>query len=324
MGFVHLRAVPSGQTAKDARRRLKQEIQAAGARFCELLEAKLEAGLPSSPEELLNLEREVHQQIARDCIDPVIAEVIQAAHDSVEVADQAELLLDARPYLRLQDSGQTVGVTLLGGSTVRIHSPYFLDRCPRPGRRRKRGRRGKPGNGLYPGLAVLGIHYRVSPALASEVARLTVMSTTQEAVETLALRGIKIDRKKALALTGRLAQRGLEYRQWLQEQVSQNPGGPGCLKGKRLAMGTDGGRVRLRYRTRGPRRKSGHRGFKADWKEPKVLIVYEIDAVGNKVKRGLLRYDATLGDADAAFKILVAMLKELGAYEALEWVIIGD
>jgi hypothetical protein len=325
MGFGPLRPVPSSQTARNARKRLKECIQEAAARFCELLESRLlDPALPTSPEELLNLEREVHQQIARDCVDAVIAEVIQTAHDSPEVAGKAEQLLESRPHLRLQDSGQTVGVTLLGGSTVRIHSPYFLERPPKAGRRRKRGRRGKAGNGLYPGLAVLGIHYRLSPALASEVARLTVMSTTQEAVETLELRGIKIDRKKALALTRRLAQRGLEYRKWLQEQGSFDPAGHGSLKGKRLAVGTDGGRVRLRYRNRGRRRKTGHRGFRAEWKEPKVLIVYEIDDAGYKVKKGLLRYDATMGDADAAFGILVAMLKELGAHEAREWVIVGD
>lgn len=337
MGFRRLRSVTSEQAAaagaeqqreerERAQARIQAQIEASASRFRELLEARLASGLPSSPEQLLELEREVHQIVAKECVDPVIGVVIQEAHDSPAVAERADELLRRRPYLYLQDSSATVGVDLLGGSTVRIRSPYYLQRPPRrAGRPRKRGRRGKAGNGLYPGLAVLGIHYHLTPAFASDVSRLTVMSTAQEAVETLRLRGIKVDRKKVLALTGQLARRGLEYRKWLQEQGAANKQRTsGGLKGRRLVIGTDGGRVRLRFPRRGRPRKSGRRGFNPEWKEPKVVIIYEIDAQGKKVDKGILRYDATMQDADGTFAILVAMLIELGAHEALEWIIVGD
>jgi hypothetical protein len=324
--FRHLHPVPSRAVQAEGHNRVQQRIEEAAARFRQLMEEKLASGLPTSPEELLDLEREIHVMVAKECVDPVVGEIIQAAHDSDSVGDTASQLIDARPYLRLQDAHETVAVTLLGGSIVRIRSPYYLERPPKRGRRRGKGRRGKQGNGLYPRLAVLGIHFRISPALASEVARLTVMSTAQEAVETLQLRGIKVDRKKLLALTGRLAQRGLDHRKWLQEQAEKGVRGPGSLAGKRLAIGTDGGRLRLREVNRqGRRRKSGRRGFDAEWREPKVLIVYEIDDRGRKVKRGgVLRYDATLHDASGTFAILVAMLLEMGAQDALEWIIVGD
>ena len=321
--FRHLRLVPA--TKMQDRIKIKQRIEEAAARFRQFLEEKVASGLPASPEAVCDFEREVHQHVARECIDPVMGELIQAAHNSTAVAEKADQLIEVRPYLRLQDASETVGVTLLGGSTVRIQSPYYLERPPKRGRRRGRGRRGRQGNGLYPGLAVLGIHYRLSPALASEVARLTVMSTAQEAVETLKLRGISVDRKKVLALTGRLAQRGLDHRKWLQEQAAKGNRGQSICKGKRLALGTDGGRVRLRESNKQGRRcKSGRRGFDAQWREPKVIVVYEIDDQGRKVKRGLVRYDATLQEADGTFAILVAMLIEIGAQDALEWVIVGD
>jgi hypothetical protein len=324
-GIRHLHSVPPKEVPTEGHDRLQQQIEVATIRFRQLLQEKIASGLPTSPQELLDLERDIHGQVAKECLDPLVGEMIQAAHDSDAAVEKACQLIGARPYLRLQDSKETVAVTLLGGSTVRIRSPYYLERPPKRGRRRKKGRRGRPGNGLYPRLAVLGIHYRLSPALASEIARLTVMSTAQEAVETLQLRGITVDRKKVLTLTGRLAQRGLEHREWLQEQAAKGIRGPASLEGKRLVIGTDGGRVRLReVNKQGRRRKSGRRGFDAEWREPKVIIVYEVDDKGRKVKRGVLRYDATLQEANGTFAILVAMLLEMGAQHALEWIIVGD
>jgi hypothetical protein len=310
--------------AEAAQARLQGEGAAAMERIRTQVMKRIASGLPSSPEDLLVLERELHQIAARE-IDAVVGAVIQEAHDSAAVQERAEELLRHHPHMRLQDKRQTVVVTLHGGSTVTIESPYYLERPPKKqGRPRGRGRRGKPGNGLYPGLAVLGIHFRVSPAVSSELARLTVLTNAEAAVETLHLRGVKVDRKKLLRLTSHLAKRGLEYRAWLQEQASQGRKGHGRVTGKRLVIGTDGGRVRLRYRKSGRPRKSGRSGFVAKWKEPKVLVIYEIDDQGKRTKRGLLRYDATLQDADGAFAILLAMLMELGAHEAAEWIFVGD
>jgi len=101
--------------------------------------------------------------------------------------------------------------------------------------------------------------------------------------------------------------------------------GTGQVRGKRIVIGTDGGRIRIREKTKsGRRRKSGRRGFQATWKEPKVFVIYEIDCRGRKRRHGFVRQDATLKDADGLFVLLASKLREIGAHEAAEWVIVGD
>ena len=97
------------------------------------------------------------------------------------------------------------------------------------------------------------------------------------------------------------------------------------VTGKRIVIATDGGRVRIRETTRkGRRKKSGRHGFKAVWREPKVFTIYEIDRKGRRKRMGVLRYDATMRDADGLFSLLVAKLREIGAHEAAAWVVVGD
>lgn len=122
-----------------------------------------------------------------------------------------------------------------------------------------------------------------------------------------------------------MAQRALRYRAWRIEKVREGYRGSGLVRGRRLVIGVDGGRVRLReHNKRGRRRKSGRRGFDNPWREPKVLVVYAIDPRGRKQPCGLVRYDATLQDADGIFVLLSSLLKEIGAHEASHWIIIGD
>ena len=274
----------------------------------------------------LSWSRSCDQETARDCLDPVIGAIIQEAHELLEVQNAAAELVAADPDFRLQDSAQDVNVALLGGSSVTVVTPYYLRRPPRrPGRPRGRGRRGKAGNGFYPVLATMGIHYRASPALATEVARLVAMGTVEDARQTLKLRGVKLNHKAIRRLTKQLAQRGLAYRVQMQVRTANGYRGTEA-KGKRLFIGTDGGRLRTRvYTKKGRKRKNGRRGFDAPWREPKVIIIYELDKNGRrKVRGGLLRYDATMQDADATFSILAAYLLTIGAHEATEWVIGGD
>ena len=86
----------------------------------------------------------------------------------------------------------------------------------------------------------------------------------------------------------------------------------------------DGGRVRIRIPDEGPPKKGGRHGFTPLWWEPKILVVYEVDARGRRVKNGLLRYEATLALVDGFCETLTALLLDLGANEAESWFILGD
>ena len=294
-------------------------LAAARSRLVELL-----TELPSDGSALRKLEEQLHREVGR-CLDLVTAAVLRAAHSSQETLDLVDLMLEANPHLRLQDSREEPLILFLGGSSHRVRSPYMLRRLPRgPGRPRGRGKRGLPGSGIYPFLAVLGVHDRVTPALASEVARQVACCTEEQARSNLARTGIELGKKTLSRIVRNFGSRALKYR---DERISAGIASEiGNVKGRRLTIGTDGGRLRTRVpRLRGRKRANGRRGFEAPWREPKVLTIYEIDANGRQQRIGGFRYyDATMGDADQAFSLLAGLLRSINAGEAAEWVIVGD
>jgi hypothetical protein len=286
---------------------------------------------PTDPGKLLDFETQLHQRIARE-LDRVTAQAIQLACEDPEVVEQAERLARGAGF-RPQRSSVKVNITMLGGTTVSIETSYFLRRSrtkKSPGNSKKPAR-GKSGNGIYPVLAALGIHARTTPALMSEVGRLVAQGTLQEAQANLAVRGIHVGGKEIHTLARHLAKRALDFREWSMKMAGRDRTTAervaileAAAKGKRIAIAIDGGRIRTRIPKRGRRRNSGAHGYHADWREPKVFVVYEIDEQGRKKRLGLARYDGTMGDADRAFELLASLLLELGAQEAAEWVFLGD
>jgi len=289
------------------------------------LVTKVIAELPRDCSSFRELEERLHRDMGR-CLDSVMVAVLQAACGSDHVLDAVNRLLHSRPHLRCQKSGQEVTITFLGGTKHTLSTPYFLNRPPRGrGRPRGRGKRGPAcGNGVYPFLAVLGIHNRATPALASEVALQVSCGTIDQAHERLARRGIKLGKKRIISLLKSVGSRALDYRE--QSILSGNATEIGSVVGRRLAVGTDGGRLRTRFlKKRGRKNAKGSRGFHAPWKEPKVLTLYEIDDDGKRLREhDFCYYDATMEDADQAFRILAGLLRSVGAAEAKEWIVVGD
>jgi len=309
--------VVSWPTARDSA--LSAFLGAARARLMELL-----AEAPRDVSTLRELEEEMHRAVRR-CLDIVTAAALRAAQTSADVIAQVELLLAARPHLRLQDSKQEVTVTFLGGSSHRISSPYMLRRPPRGrGRPRGQGKRGKPGNGLYPFLAALGVHDRVTPALISEAARQVSSGTQEQARSNLARQGIELGKNTLARLIKNFGSKALRYRE--QRILTGEATEFGSVAGRRIVIGTDGGRLRSRIpKRRGRKKANGRRGFYGPWREPKVLVVYEIDDQGRQRKiDGFRHYDATMGDADEAFALLAGVLHSINAGQAAEWIIVGD
>lgn len=272
--------------------------------------------------QLLNLEKTLHQEVGRS-LDHLVARLVQAAHFDGRLLATAGELVAGRPNLRMQDRSQTVTVTFLGGSQVVLVSAYMLHR-PKNKRGRKRTKRGKTvGNGLYPVLELLGIRERVSPALASSVARQVALGSVSQAQDNLAELGIELDRKKLHAIALAVGKRGLLFRSHFVEGEATLAGV--SVEGRVIFVGTDGGRLRTRtQRKKGRRRKSGHHGFDIDWREPKVLVIYELDEKGRKRKDGYQRYDATLENCDAIFALMAGHLRAIGAEKAKRWVFASD
>ena len=98
------------------------------------------------------------------------------------------------------------------------------------------------------------------------------------------------------------------------------------FKGKRIVVGVDGGRLRSRVPRQRGRRKAdtNRRGFDAPWREPKCFVIYEIDEKGRKKRKTRPIYDATLGNCDAIYEIILSELKLRGAREASSLLFLAD
>jgi hypothetical protein len=242
---------------------------------------------------------------------------------------QADASIAARATGAYRHGGtREVGVTLLGGSRIRVRAEYLkVNRRGQPGRRRENGRRGRGGTGIYPVLAVLGIALGVTPALAGEICRQVADSDSVRAGRAaLDRRGIDLGHKQTLRIVNGFSHRAVQQRNAWLAKARLGPAASGPLKGKRVVIATDGGRLRERCpASRGRRRaKTGHRRYDAPWREPKLLTIYVIGKDGTIDDEFRPVYDGTLGDCDVIFDMLVGYLKALGAHEARELILLGD
>jgi hypothetical protein len=168
-------------------------------------------------------------------------------------------------------------------------------------------------------LAVLGFSEGSSPALVSCVARQCALLPSYEcARQELAARGTSLDIKVVHRIARQLGAEVLTARsrdllRWRAGQLL-----PGqALAGQRVAAQIDGGRMRLRRITRKQKgrgkKKKQRRRYKAEWREPKLLIIYEVDEQG-RLKAGTKPWiDATFGGPDEALELLAFHLHRLGA-----------
>ncbi len=89
-------------------------------------------------------------------------------------------------------------------------------------------------------------------------------------------RGVDIDAKKICEMTRRYARRAEYVRQTSNAVAGET------LAGRRVVVSTDGGRIRIRRKKRGPKTQKGRSRYTTNWREPKLLIVYTVDEKGEK------------------------------------------
>jgi hypothetical protein len=191
-------------------------------------------------------------------------------------------------------------------------------------------RRGSEGAGLYPELAVLGVHEGVSPALAGKVGRLTaLLPSYQVAQRELAQQGLAFHVKMVHGIATQLGAEVLTARRRDLEdyRLGQLPAGDE-LVGKRVGAGIDGGRVRLRTEIRKTkergRKKKRRRKVRVEWREPKVLIIFEMDEKARMKRNSRPWIDGTFAGPDEAMELLAMHLHRLGAAKARVVAILAD
>ncbi len=160
---------------------------------------------------------------------------------------------------------------------------------------------------------------RCTPAFASEVSLLAAMlGSLDEAQAVLADRGVELDTKTVRTIAYRYAARAR-----LEQQVD-HAAFEDSVAGRRVVISSDGGRIRLRETKRGPKTKKGRRRYTGAWREPKVLIVYVVDAEGKREASFAPFIDATLKGPDVVFALLRTYLQRLAITQADHVLFIAD
>ena len=158
-------------------------------------------------------------------------------------------------------------VRLLGGLAITVMTLY----CAPRGRSGKG--RGVEGSGLYPELAAYRISEGSSPNVQAEVGRLVGQLPIEQARTELARRGLELDEKAIRRIAGELGAQMLatRTRDLLRFRAGELPAG-NEFADKRVAVGIDGGRVRVRTVVENIRvsGKMKRKKFRIEWREPKV------------------------------------------------------
>ena len=190
---------------------------------------------------------------------------------------------------------------------------------------------------------MLGIHQGKTAALVDLAARQSAMLPSFEhAHRELQSRGVNLPLKELYRIAGQLGAQALTRRK--RDLLDYRAGlvlAGEELKGKRVACCIDAGKSRLRRVTRRQKGKGKNkkqkRRYKADWRDAKLLCIYEIDHKGERVRGSRPWIDGTFAGPDEAMELLAYHLHRLGAacaevvvfladgapwiWERLEWVV---
>ena len=204
-------------------------------------------------------------------------------------------------------------VRLLGGLAITVMTLY----CSPRGRTGKG--RGHEGGGLYPELAAYRISEGSSPNVQAEVGRLVALLPIEQARAELARHGLESDEKAVRRIANELGAQMLagRTRDLLRFRRGELPAGEE-FAGQRVAAAIDGGRVRVRTVIKKVKvgGKIKRQPFKVEWREPKLLILFETDAKGRMAKGCRPVIDGTLRGPDALIELLAFHLHRMGAARA--------
>jgi hypothetical protein len=211
----------------------------------------------------------------------IVGAVLEAIHRD------RDFVTACRNQSRLQrgvysDGWRDVRVHTLGGHFAHLKTPYAkLPKEPQQEQRSTKPR--QQGTGLYPVLRRLGIVRRTTPRLLAEANRhLADGPSGAEAAERLASREIMLAEIPMRLLVRDFASIALWQRQAAAAHLEHGTVlEPAPLAGKRVVVGLDGGRLRLRIDKRVAER-AQTRGYTPEQCEPKLFAIYTIDHQGKK------------------------------------------
>ena len=160
--------------------------------------------------------------------------------------------------------------------------------------------------------------YRISegssPNVQAAVGRQVALLPIEQARGELARHGLELDEKAVRRIANELGAQMLasRTRDLLRFRRGECPAGEE-FKGKRVVVAIDGGRVRVRTVIKKVRiaGKIKRQPFKVEWREPKLVIIFETDAQGRMAKGCRPLIDGTLRGPDALIELVAFHLHRL-------------
>jgi hypothetical protein len=269
----------------------------------------------ASSADLEALERHWQSQ-TRELADLSVALQMQKAFDNAELRRDSQQLIRRQPRHLRNCGRRLVQIRFVGGTVVALSTVYYARNCDVKKASAKREK------GMYPGLYLLGIHDRCTPGLASEIAMASAaLCSLEEAREMLTNHGSPLNIKtirnvvKRFAARARVAQQS-DDSEWEADQAA--------VKKRRVVVSTDGGRVRIRKKKRGPKTRKGYGRYKTDWREPKLFIIYIANDEGRQEKTFCPFLDGTLEGPDAVFGMITYYLGKLKISAADKLLFVAD
>lgn len=289
--------------------------------------------LMHSPECLPELETDVHSEFARGA-DFAVAGLLALVMGDPAFLDKAEQSRQAFATPLRQGRSRQIAVRLLGGLVIWVTSLYCAAR-------RFANEENEDGAGAYIELMQFGFGKGVSPGLESTVARQAALCPSFEfATQELQRRGVKIDVKTVRRIANQCGDSLLSLREHELElfRAGTLPMGTEFV-GKSISVQFDGGRTRLRgplvpvtaedsqkhdADDPGRSRKQPKHKYDSDWREPKLVTIFEHDEEGKMKKETLATIDGTFGGPDALAEIIAMHLHRLGAAKAASVTFVAD
>ena len=266
--------------------------------------------LVQSPEELEKLEQKI-RNLTEELAALISGRQIQHSLDSEQMQEAQSKLVAEWPHRLKNHASEGVWIRTASGYEIWIKARYFRRKGNRSGKRRYRG--------FYLGLLLLGINERCTSGFGAEVSLLAAMlGSLAEARDVLAERGVRIDIKVLRRITYRFSERA---------RLTQNVKGLGFdenVAGRRVIVSMDGGRIRLKEKKRGRKTAQGRSRYKGAWREPKLFIIYVVDAEGKLERSFMPVMDANIRGPDALFKLLRTYLGQLEISEADQVLFVAD
>lgn len=258
-----------------------------------------EIRIVSNAEELEELEREI-QQLTDRLGGLLLGQKVQESLDSPEGEAAEKELVKSIPKRLKSEGKKPVHIDTSFGYKITVWVRYYRRNCDRKRKKRQ--------SGLYAGLVRLGVYERCTPHFSSEVGVLAAMlGSFDEAQQVLAARGVEIGIKSIRRITYRSAQRARMVQQLAEVEMEMG----NVTTGRRIITCADGGRIRLRENKRGRKTKKGRTRYTGAWREPKLFIIYVVDAEGKKVKTCAPLIDGTLHGPDVLFSMLLSYLRQI-------------